>query len=282
MAPENSIINFGDLTKPACILIEKISNAAGVLYEPKKIVKKAEAEAKAEAIKALTHLKLSEIEQRAAYRLIHQEARKQKNIDNIITQTTMELPIDANPKLIDDDWLTNFFDKCSNISNEKMQSLWSRLLTEEATNAGKYSKRTVNIVASMSKRDADFFTALGQFVWMVNEEPIPLIYMYSSGNEIYKRSGIDFSRIKHLEYMGLISSSNGDYTLMPTMTDFKMSYFGQSILCRYPENKEEGFNIGCVILTQAGRELLNICGAEKSDEFFKYALDKITGQCIAS
>ena len=51
MTDVNSIINLGDLAKPATSLIEKISDAAGVLYEPARIRKKAEAEADAEIIR---------------------------------------------------------------------------------------------------------------------------------------------------------------------------------------------------------------------------------------
>jgi len=64
MADGSSIINLGDLAKPATVLIEKISNAVGVLYEPRRVIKKAHAEAEAEKIKALAGIELSDIEQR--------------------------------------------------------------------------------------------------------------------------------------------------------------------------------------------------------------------------
>ncbi len=56
MAKSNSLINLGDLSKPASILIEKISNAVGILYEPHRIRKKAEGEVDAEKIKALASI----------------------------------------------------------------------------------------------------------------------------------------------------------------------------------------------------------------------------------
>ena len=48
MAEGSSVVNFGDISKPATVLIEKISGAVGVLYEPRRIKKKAEAEAEAD------------------------------------------------------------------------------------------------------------------------------------------------------------------------------------------------------------------------------------------
>ena len=48
MTNGNVIIELGKLSEPATVLIEKISNATGILYEPKRIIKKA-----VECIKAL-------------------------------------------------------------------------------------------------------------------------------------------------------------------------------------------------------------------------------------
>ena len=37
MSDGGSLINFGDLSKPATILIEKVCNAVGIIYEPTRI-----------------------------------------------------------------------------------------------------------------------------------------------------------------------------------------------------------------------------------------------------
>ena len=49
MSDGSSLINLGDVSKPVTVLIKKISNAVGVLYEPRRITKAAEAEAQEEA-----------------------------------------------------------------------------------------------------------------------------------------------------------------------------------------------------------------------------------------
>jgi len=81
MADGNSLINLGDLSKPATVLIEKVSSAVGIIYEPYHIKRKARAEAEAEKIKAIARIELTELEQRAVNRFVHQEARKQSNIE---------------------------------------------------------------------------------------------------------------------------------------------------------------------------------------------------------
>ena len=152
MADGNSIINLGDLAKPATVLIEKVSNAVGVLYEPRKIIKKAEAEAKAEKIRAITNIELTEIQQRGMERLVYQEARKQENIEDITAQAAKMLPLTAKTEDLEEDWVAHFFDRCERVSDKLMQSLWSNLLAVEATNPGTYLKGTVDLIASMDKQ----------------------------------------------------------------------------------------------------------------------------------
>ena len=128
MSDDKAMVNFGDLTKPATVLIEKVSNAVGVLYEPRRIVKKAEAEAEAEKIKAIAGIELSEIAQRGVERLVQQEARKQKNIESITARAAEEVPENANTEQLEEDWVAHFFDRCENVSDVEMQSLWLSLI----------------------------------------------------------------------------------------------------------------------------------------------------------
>lgn len=76
MSSGNSLINLGELSKPATVLIEKVSNAVGGIFRPAQIKRVAQAEAEAENIKALANVEISEIEQRAMQRLVHEEGKK--------------------------------------------------------------------------------------------------------------------------------------------------------------------------------------------------------------
>jgi hypothetical protein len=282
MADGNSIINLGDLAKPATVLIEKISNAVGVLYEPRRIIKKAEAEAEAEKIKALAGIELSEIQQRGVERLVHQEGRKQENIESITAQALIALPSNAKTEDLEEDWIAHFFDKCEKVSDKHMQSLWSSLLAGEATAPGTYSKRTIDFVASMDKKDAELFTRFCQFTWMVGE-PVPLVFEHS--DEIYKKNGISFSDLKHLDSIGLISfESNSGYRSFGLGEKYIIFYFGLPTLLEFTKEKDNEFQIGKTLFTQAGKELVSICGAQKNQEFYEYAVEKLFQQniCLSS
>ncbi len=279
MPDGNSVINLGDLAKPATVLIEKVSNAVGVLYEPRRIKNKAAAEAEADKIKALANIELSEIEQRGLERLVHQEGRKQENIENIeniTAKAAKDLPPEAKTEELEEDWVAHFFDKCDKVSGETMQSLWSNLLAGEATKPGTYSKRTVDFVASMDKKDADLFTKFCQFIWVIGE-PSPLVF--NTDNEIYTKEGISFTTLKHLDAIGLISfESTSGYRRMGFKKQAVFFYYGQPTLVEFPKEEDNEIQIGQVLFTQAGKELVNICGAKRNQEFYEYAVQELSKQ----
>ena len=119
----HSLVNLGGLTKPADTLIKKISDAVGVLYEPRRIKKIAQAEAKADLIKARSEIKVTDLHRRAANRWIEEEAQRQKNMEDITDEALPHLNDSARPDSVDDDWIVNFFDKCRIVSDNEMQGL---------------------------------------------------------------------------------------------------------------------------------------------------------------
>src|SRR3990172_7165310 len=140
----NSLINLGDLSKPADTLIKKVSKAVGGIFEPYQIKRIAKAEAEAAVIKAQTEIQITELHRRAMHRFIEEEAQKQKNIEDITNQAIPLLAEKTDAEKMNDDWVTNFFDKSRIVSDKEMQGLWARVLAGEANAPGTYSKRTVN------------------------------------------------------------------------------------------------------------------------------------------
>jgi hypothetical protein len=253
-------------------LIEKVSNAVEVLYEPRRIRKRAEAEAEAEKIKALVSIELSEIQQRAIDRLVQQETRKQENIEAITGQAASSLEADAKVKDLEEDWIAHFFKQCDTVSDREMQSLWARLLSGEANKPGTFSKRTVDFVASMDKKDAQLFTTFCQYCWFMRDV-IPMIL--DEENDIYKKNGIGFSSLKHLDSIGLISfESVSGYRRMGFGKYAQIFYFGTPTTIEFSKDKDNEIQIGKALLTQAGQELAPICGAQRNDNFYEYVIEK--------
>ena len=63
--------------------VDRIADAVGGVYRPTHIRRVAQAEADAAKIHALARIEVSEIERRAMDRLVHEEGRKQENIERI-------------------------------------------------------------------------------------------------------------------------------------------------------------------------------------------------------
>lgn len=272
MSEGNSLINLGDLSKPATVLIEKVSTAVGAIYEPYHVKRMARAEAEAEKIKAIAKIELTEIEQRAVERFVHQEARKQANIEQITAQAAASLPPDAKVEDLEEDWVAHFFKQCDTVSDKEMQSLWARLLSGEATRPGTYSKRTVDFTSTIDKKDAALFTAFCQFVWMMGE-PTPLIY--ESTDEIYIKQGITFAALKHLDAIGLISFESVTGYARTGFTKYAhVFYYGRPTLIEFGGDSKNQLDIGHALLTSIGKELVPICGSSRNDDFYQYVVRK--------
>ena len=64
----NSLINLGNLSKPADTLIKKVSDAVGGLFAPYQVKRMAKAEAEAAMIKAQSKTEITDLHRRAVHR----------------------------------------------------------------------------------------------------------------------------------------------------------------------------------------------------------------------
>src|SRR6266404_9421965 len=101
---ESSLINLGELSKPATILVEKISDAVGGIFKPHQIVRVAKAEAAAELIRAKSEIEVTGLQRRAMYRFIEEEAKKQLNIEGITQKALPLVEAAASPENVEADW----------------------------------------------------------------------------------------------------------------------------------------------------------------------------------
>ena len=283
MPQETAPLNVGDLVKPIDTLIHKISDATGVLYEPRRIRRKAEAEsdaaiisAKAEAaadiIKTESKIEITDLNRRAAHRWIQEEAKRQEIIEDIIAQAVPNVNEKAKPDDMEDDWIANFFDKCRIVSDKDMQRLWSRVLASEANTPGTYSKRTVNFISELDKSEAELFTKLCGFGWRIGNVT-PLVFDEQA--EIYNRHGINFDTLNHLETIGLVQYEGlTGFVKSGSIKRFVVLYYGKPLLLEMPGNANNTLKIGKILLTKIGQELAPICGSKPVDGFYEYVKDQ--------
>jgi hypothetical protein len=270
MVGDSSLIKVD--SEAAKALIEKIAEGIGGHFKPFQIKRVAKAEAEAEIIRAKAQIEIDELQRRAAARFIAEEAKKQDNIENITRKAIPLLRESATPKKMENDWITNFFDKCRIISDDEMQVLWAKVLAGEANSPGNFSKRTVNCLAYLDKRDAESFTSLCRFAWDIGF-PSPIIF--NSEAEIYVKNGVNFNILKHLEDIELINiESVFMFKLKKQPQRIIIEYYGSplKILFNKPDGNE--FPIGHAVFTKTGAELAGICGAEPIDGLVDYATEQ--------
>ena len=278
--PGFSLVNASGISKPVDTLVNKISNAIGRHFDPRQEIRMAEAEAQADRIRrvgyAETDIKIVELKERAAYRFANEEMTKQLNMENITEKALRSLDDDANPEAMENDWITNFFDKCRTVSDEDMQQIWAGILAGEANNPGSFSRRTVNLVADLDKRDAELFRNLCGFAWTTGEAT-PLVF--DVRGDIYNRSGITFESLVQLESLGLIHfDSLAGFQIINSHKKASISYYGKEIVLEFPNDSDRNLPTGTTILARAGQELAPMCGSTPVEGFFDYVYDRWVGE----
>ncbi|MCH8864054.1 MAG: DUF2806 domain-containing protein, partial [Chloroflexi bacterium] len=238
-----SLINIdGKITEPATVLIQKISAAIGGGFKPRQIRRVADAEADAEVIKAKAQIKITALQQRALTRFIMEESKKQDNIESITEKAIGQLNASSTPQDIEDDWITNFFDKCRIISDEDMQNLWAKILAGESNSPGTYSKRTINSLGSLDKTDAELFIALCNFTCLVDGIFIPFVYIEDLDlpQSLLKKHGLTFDNVLHLTSIGLISFESIGYGKTGINQQFDISYHKTNLRLEFqkPQDNE--------------------------------------------
>jgi hypothetical protein len=223
------VFDLGDWSKPATVLAERCADAIGGAFKPFQIVRVAKAEARAEEIRARMQIKIDNVQRRATARFIAEETRKQINMENIIRGAIPALGEAARPAEMESDWIANFFDKCRLVSDEQMQTIWSSILANEANNPGHFSKRTVNLVGSLEKFEAELFSALCRYVFVSPEGDLtPLFLQFQDA--IYRQNKLTFGSLHHLADIGLIQFTALAYTMNLPKRTVGYSYCGLSRL----------------------------------------------------
>ncbi len=268
-------------TSPVSKLVKTVCDQFGLFLEPTHIRRRASAEADAaltkaragadiEVIECQNKLVIQKMEDRAAQRVRRLEARRQKNLERIAVQAARELPETVSDQPVDDDWVAQFLNHAQDISNERMQSLWARILAGEVAKPGSFSLRTLAVVRVMSKEDADTFTRFCSVVWQL---PLGLTAIVPLLPNLLTQVGgvnltyFDFVRMESLGLLKL--NENQNIVADVGCPTFTCTYFGQDYIVSLPhltQGAQFPLCIGRVLMTDVARELFPIAGASPNEE----------------
>lgn len=116
---------------------------------------------------------------------------------------------------VDEDWLFTWQDYAGKVSTEDLQRLWGSVLAGEIKSPGSYSTRTLDLLKTLSKLEADAISKIASYA---------IEGTIARGQKQYlDTQGVNFGLLLRLQEMGVLSGvdSTGLVTSYKTMADGK-------------------------------------------------------------
>lgn len=162
------------------------------------------------------------INQRAQRRKQLEEARKQANIESIMSLAMEYCSSDTSGEEIDPDWFHQFIQLSEDSSSKLMQALWGKILAGEISNPGTFSFKSLTILKRMTNKEAVAFQQACQLA-MTNRK--------DNSNQIifgcYQKPGLlDFFALSKKHTVNL-SKLNLTYPALLMLMDTELIYHSE-------------------------------------------------------
>lgn len=268
------------LSAPATKLIEVVSRGIGKGYDPR--YKKRMADATAYEIDTIAGAirrngdvpilfdregvqldarSAQDLIERTGMRLFSQEVRKQQNIEAIVDKAYEELKNEesVSNEPVDEDWIVRFFNSVEDVSNEKLQEIWAKILAGEIKKPRSSSLRTLDLLKNQSVNEAILFEKVSSCIIRSGEKAL-----IPNEPDLWKAQDVKFSDLIALSDAGIINLSLVSLTLyISDVNNVLYNDFIMGALRSSSENSPKSIGINVYVLTEAGRDLIR---ASKSDK----------------
>ncbi|WP_435624511.1 DUF2806 domain-containing protein [Flagellimonas sp.] len=204
--------------------------------------------------------------------------RSTENLLNTAVKTAKHLKSDEPNKIkMDNDFFWNLIDHSKSISTEEMQELIAKILAQEYTKPGSYSRKTLQILKSIDKEDLRTFEFFCSF--LVDGGRFPA-FVFSKGARkawLVEHLPIYHSLFLELQNLGLfyhnVIHDHHDLALDVE----RISYFGrQIVLTKLNRHKTSGFNYPPYYsLSESGLDILTHLKPQPYREYFEYLIENI-------
>lgn len=263
-------------------LIDKAGAVLGIVFEPQIIMRKKLAEYEADKAvqqrrdadeKALRKITdeaglppeiPEELVYRAYKRFVHEECKRQQNIENILGQAIEDLPESADPEGIDDDWLSLFFESCSRYSDEDIQKIWAGMLCKEAIAKESISIQTIKTMSLMGRSDLQAFVTILRFSVTADDD----LFIVESWMDLFAHNGAAYSVLSLLESFSLLSFRQAHVSKLDEQKRTFLRINGKNVVITATVPHYTTFPLGEVALTRSGHELAGLCIRPPYVDFF--------------
>ena len=155
----------------------------------------------------------------------------------------------------DPDWSASLALSVQDVSSEKLQNWWSKILAGEIQNPGQTSLRTLNVLEKMSQQDAVIFEKTSNYILCDS-------FLFSrdgfASNQFQPGTTINHAVIQHLLECGLVFESHEHLILPQDKVLDVFPYHSAHISIEKDVNARPNLHIPMISLTSAGRELYKI------------------------
>ena len=201
-----------------------------------------------------------------------QSFRKIKNAKSILdiasTFTTEEKIKNASYS-DNEEFFDCFWEKASNISDEKVQVIFGKILANEIENKGSTPKGIFRILSELDSSLANAFNRLCElkliFILLDKQNSVLRIgtefVKFNTDTDYYYKKGLSLEIINELEAIGLITTSLGYHKTLSNDVAKVLISDGDSTECLVTINNHE-LDLGNLMLTKAGIYLSKIIDAD--------------------
>lgn len=273
MSNNPALINLDGISDIAIKLLDMIEHLAGWVASPKG--KAADFEEGLEFYKNSLEqdTSLTDREKAVKLSLARTEFRKYVNQAKIVSQAVDSLSRSINPSHIDDidaDWINTFLSYAENISNEKMQAIWGKILAAKANGNSDINKKMLHIFSCIEREDIEVFCKLCSMSFShMNRcySHYPFIYI-KQFSKYYSGLGIRRYNLASLDNLGLIEYDVHEGFVLPKDIP-PLSFGGYKIIL----SSSKRIGNGNVRFTRSGRALFSITKVIPQEDFLPFCMN---------
>ena len=176
---------------------------------------------------------------------------------------------------VDPDWLNRWRENAQDVSDEYMQKVWARILTDEVKSPGRYSMATLEFLRTLSKSDAHKIAAIG---------PFAIDYAWIHNDERYlKEKGLTLDAVLDLQEMGILSGAESIGFSRVIFSVHAAKFIavaasnGKALYIEH-EKKERPLEVPMYRITKLGAEVLRLGDYEPVEDYLKLLAAAIKGK----
>lgn len=204
------------------------------------------------------------------------QMKNQKKIAEIAMQNVKEETSFTYDCGVNEEWLERFMDSAAYVSDENIQLIWGKILSNEFDNPGTTPPNMIRILSEMTPMYAKAFRQLCSMrillVSISNTEEITgaywkIVVPYNENHEFMSELGISFQMLNELETLGVIKFDPVAGYISKGIDDKKILIYANGKTMEITKHDVGSVPIGNVIMTSAGEVLKNITTPEDIDKY---------------